>query len=227
MCGRMNVTDDPFVRRLTEALGIKGIVPKPAKDIAPAAKISIIREVDGKRYLHDALWWLCLDRNSLKPDYRYASFNSRSDKLNKQGSLAYIPFRESRCIIPASGFVEGLGDKKHYFHLTPDSSAIAFGGLYKEWLNRETGELQYSASIITLPAHPKLANIHPKSTPLMLDYENEALIASWLSERDNPPESLQFLLTPKLPHSLTVTPVDKPSTRRACGEPFHIEADAA
>jgi hypothetical protein len=29
--------------------------------------------------------------------------------------------------------------------------AIAFGGLYKESVNRNTGEIVYSASIITLP----------------------------------------------------------------------------
>ncbi len=82
------------------------------------------------------------------------------------------PFRTSRCIIPASGFVEGLGDKKTYFHIRPAESAIAFGGVYREWLNKVTGELVYSASIITLPPHQKLQAIHPKSLPLMLPWQD-------------------------------------------------------
>lgn len=227
MCGRINVTDDPFVKRLAEALGIKGIVPKASRDIAPGAKLSIVRNVDDKPAMHDALWWLCLDQNTLKPNYRYASFNSRSDKLNKSGSLAFRPYRESRCIIPASGFVEGLGDKKHYFHIKPVAGAIAFGGLYKEWLNKGTGELVYSASIITLPAHEKLRDIHPKSIPLMLPVSDTSLIRQWLDVKNAPISDFDSFLRPVIREDLIVTPVDKPSTRNPIGESFKIERDLA
>ena len=86
-----------------------------------------------ERRVSQAIWWLFLDRKTLKPDYRYASFNSRSDKLHKLQGISYTPYRESRCIIPASAFVEGLGDKKTYHMIELEGAAIAFGGLYREY----------------------------------------------------------------------------------------------
>ncbi len=42
--------------------------------------------------------------------------------------------------------------------------------------------LHYLASIITLPPVAKWANIHIRSTPLMLHYENKVLTAKWLNK---------------------------------------------
>ena len=227
MCGRMNVTDDPVTKALSEALGISGKRLNYSNDIAPGGKVSIVRDCSGNRLVNDALWWLFLDKDTLKPNYKYASFNSRSDKLNQPRSLAYQPFRSARCIIPASGFVEGLGDKKTYFHLRPEHSAIAFGGLYREWINHQTGELIYSTSIITLPPHKKLESIHPKSIPLMLPLKESGVIERWLDPNFKEVEAFNELLEPVIEQSMVVTPIDKPSKRNAIGEPFLIEKDAA
>ena len=114
MCGRFNVIDSPEIQWLCETLGINLTARHTSRDIAPGAKIAFVHEVGGERVVSDAIWWLLLDHQTLKPNYKYASFNSRSDKLNSKHGIAYIPYRQSRCIIPASAFVEGLGDKKTY-----------------------------------------------------------------------------------------------------------------
>lgn len=223
----MNVSDDPLTKALTEALGVSSSKVRKSRDIAPGATLSIVRDNGEARRIDDATWWLFLDDKTLKPNYKYASFNSRSDKLNTTRSLAYKPYREGRCIIPASGFVEGLGDKKTYFHLRPKDSAIAFGGLYKEWLNQGTGELIYSASIITLPPHDKLENIHPKSVPLMLPWKDEQLVSMWLDPAFTQVEVFNDLLVPKIREDVVVTPIDKPSKRNKIGDEYVIEKDAA
>ncbi|MEX1198245.1 MAG: SOS response-associated peptidase family protein [Pseudohongiellaceae bacterium] len=112
MCGRYNLTDSPEVRQLMEVVGVKLDGMRWSRDVSPASTISIVRESEDGRGLADATWWLLLDRDTLKPS-KYTSFNTRSDKLNTPRSAGYRPFRQSRCIIPASAFIEGLGDKRN------------------------------------------------------------------------------------------------------------------
>jgi putative SOS response-associated peptidase YedK len=114
MCGRFQLKSDKKTKALARSLQVSGALHY-ADDIAPGAQISIIGK---ESVIKTATWWLLLDSLSHKPNYKYASFNSRSDKLDQVGSLAYKPFRESRCIIPASAFVEGMGDKKTYTRLS-------------------------------------------------------------------------------------------------------------
>lgn len=154
MCGRFNLIDGPDVRALMASLGMPLYRQDELRfsgDIAPGSTISIIRHDSTDLVVADATWWLMLVPKTLKPDHRYASFNTRSDKLHTPRSLGYKPYRESRCIIPASAFIEGAGDKRTYHKIHFESHAIAFGGLYREWVHKETGEVACSASIITLP----------------------------------------------------------------------------
>lgn len=75
-------------------------------------------------------------------------------------------------MVPASYFIEGTGPKgqRVYHRIEPTDQAFALGGLYRTWLNRETGEVLYSCSVITLPPHVSdtWQAIHPKSTPFQI-----------------------------------------------------------
>ncbi len=225
MCGRFNLIDSPEIQWLCESLGISLHGRHSSRDIAPGSKIAIVHESGGERRVAEAIWWLFLDQQTLKPNYKYASFNSRSDKLDNKRGISYKPYRESRCIIPASAFVEGLGDKKTYLMIELEDSAIAFGGLYKEHLNRDTGEIVYSASIITLPPlSPQWDNIHPKSMPLMLDFENKELIDKWLDPDFHAIEEFESLLEPKVIKPMKVTRIGKPSKWDPIEEAFMIVA---
>ena len=223
MCGRFNVIDSPEIQWLCASLGISLTARHASRDIAPGGKIAIVHELGGERVVSDAIWWLLLDHQTLKPNYKYASFNSRSDKLHSKRGIAYTPYRQSRCVIPASAFVEGLSDKKTYHKIELEGSAIAFGGLYKQHLNRETGEIVLSASIITLPPlTPQWDEIHPKSMPLMLDFEDAALIARWLDPDNEDVEAFGQLLEPSVGKPMVVTRIDKPSKWNPIADSFMI-----
>lgn len=232
MCGRFNLIDSPEIQWLCETLGISlhgspaGSIDHFARgNIAPGSHIAIIHETAGERRVSEAIWWLFLDPESLKPNYKYASFNSRSDKLDNKRGISYRPYRESRCIIPASAFVEGLGDKKTYHMIELADSAIAFGGLYKAHLNQATGEMVYSASIITLPPlSPQWDAIHPKSMPLMLDFENKELVDKWLDPEFHDVEEFAELLQPKVQKTMKVTRIGKPSKWDPIEDSFLIVA---
>ena len=227
MCGRFNLIDDPLTQLLCEQLGLfdQQSSLRFSDDIPPASTISIVGQDQTGRGVADANWWLLQTKTDegYKAHYQYASFNSRSDKLNQPRAIAYKPFRESRCIIPASSFVEG--QDKRYYHLKPTDSAIAFGGLYKTWVNEQTGEFRYSASIITLPGHDKFEHIHRKSLPLMLPTDDKALIDAWLDPNFQQVEAFDDLLKPRLRVPFEATPIDKPSKRNPIGLTEHIEPD--
>jgi putative SOS response-associated peptidase YedK len=223
VCGRFNLIDSPEIQWLCASLGISLSAHHSSRDIAPGGSIAIVHEGDGERKVSEAVWWLLLDHATLKPNYKYASFNSRSDKLFSKRAIAYQPFRKSRCLIPASAFVEGLGDKKTYHKIELENSAIAFGGLYKEYINRETGEMVYSASIITLPPLlPQWQDIHPKSMPLMLDFEDEELVAKWLDPNFDVVEDFAALLEPTVSKPMKVTKIDRPSKWIPIADSFMI-----
>ena len=223
MCGRFNLIDSPQVQWLCKALGIELYDEHASRDIAPGSDIAIVHERSGERAVSTATWWLFLDNETLKPNYKYASFNSRSDKLSSKRALAYKPFRESRCLIPASAFIEGLGDKKTYHMIELEDSAIAFGGLFKEYLNKESGEVIYSVSIITLPPlSPQWDEIHPKSLPLMIDFEDEDLVSRWLDPSNQDVERFEALLEPTVLKPMKITKIDKPSRWNPIAESFMI-----
>lgn len=230
MCGRLNVTDSALTIGLLISLGIDlNLQPlthplRTGRFIRATNKISIVLENAGKRQLQDAIWWLLLEQSpeGFKPN-QYTSFNTRYDKLNTKGSAGFIPYRKQRCIIPATGFgeTEVVEGKSKYTDFIGDQ-ALAFGGLYRTWLDKSTGELIHSCSIITLPPHLKLMPYHTKAMPLMLPTQS---FDAWLSSSE---EVGQFdaLLKPRLQTGLTAIPIDKPSTHQEIGERIYIVADA-
>jgi len=227
MCGRLNVIDDQGVIDLCGQLGISlrdQVMPlRTSRFVRATNKISIVLEESGQRRLQDAVWWLLLENKdgAWRPS-QYTSFNTRYDKLNVKGSAGYSAFRTQRCIIPASGFgeTEVVNGKSHYTDFI-SQTGIAFGGLYRTWLNKETGEFTYSCSVITLPPHPKLMQYHTKASPLMLtanEYDN------WLSPTKNI-EQFEYLRKPKIPINLTALPIDRPSTFKQIGPLIDITSD--
>ena len=73
-------------------------------NIAPTESVPIIFEKQGKRECHLARWWLTPGWSS-GPDTKFSMFNARAENL--ETSRAYKgPYHHSRCIIPASSFIE-------------------------------------------------------------------------------------------------------------------------
>lgn len=221
MCGRYNLNDTQQVRHLLSQLGVADQQIRFSADISPAAHISIVRQLGSQRVISTAIWWLMLDPETGKPT-KYTSFNSRSDKLNSTRSIACKPYRETRCIIPASAFIEGLGDSKTYHKIELEGQAIAFGGLYREWCSKETGEIVIGASIITLGRLVQWQNIHPDSMPLILPVDQTEVINAWLAPDVNDVERFEPLLEPGIRIPQRITPIDRPSKWNPIGDSYVI-----
>jgi len=230
MCGRLNVVDNPALIELIEGLGIQLWSSqllfgrfKRATD-----RISIVRSRDGGRILDDAIWWLLLEpcEQGFKPS-KYTSFNTRYDKLNQPRSAGFHAYRQSRCVIPVVGFGESeFVNKKplHYHDFVAEEGALLMGGLYREWVNRKTGETTLSCSVITVPPHPKLTPYHAKSSPLIMP-QDTVLLDAWLEQSVQDTAQFNFLLEPHIPSNLRVFQIDKPSLHNTLKDKGIVTAD--
>jgi len=221
MCGAYNIINHPFVDNLTEFFAVPKCQPRGWANCG--SDVEIIIQQDGENQLRTALWWLLLQKKDgvLKPS-QYTSFNSRY----KSGGFSTSnkrPFKYSRCIIPARGFVEGMNKKYHY--LEPVDQPIAFGGLYKRWHTDEGEAL--SCSIITIDPHPKFDNIHKKAMPLMLPVDEAEVLEAWLDPDVHDADQFLPYFQPNLRTDFTVTPLQKWRSFAASGESFIIPADTS
>jgi putative SOS response-associated peptidase YedK len=217
MCGRFNATFDSGVKKLYTSLKINKVIDNPIdkRFVKAANTVSIIRENNNCRVVENAIWWLLLDQTDtgFTPS-KYTSFNTRSDKLNTPRSAGYQAYRHSRCVIAVKGFGETeFKNKKplHYFDMEAQSGGILLGGLCRDWIHRKTGEVKTSCSVITLPAHDKLTQIHSKAMPLILP-QDEKIIDRWLDSSCTNVEQFTSLLQPHIPQNLIAQQIDKPIT---------------
>lgn len=87
-----------------------------------------------------------------------------------------------RCILPVSGFFEWrqLNNKKYpYFIKMENQEIFSLACVYDTWLNKSTGEVKNTFSIITTPANELMEKIHnvKKRMPLILKLSDEK---TWL-----------------------------------------------
>ena len=93
-----------------------------------------------------------------------------------------------RCLVIADGFYEwrwldsaGKNKQKHLISLK-DNELYAYGGIYSEWVDVNTGEIVNSYSIVTTEANPLVGEIHKKKRmPIILKKEDEI---SWLNGKE-------------------------------------------
>lgn len=91
--------------------------------------------------------------------------------------------RQKRCMVLVDGFYEWrtIGKQKYPYYIhTKDNEPFAFGGIYNDWVNKETGEIINTFSIITTEANQLMAKIHNVKLrmPLILPREIEQ---DWLN----------------------------------------------
>lgn len=229
MCGYLgNVIDDPLLKilDLLEAPGLADVV-RNIVGAGPASSIDIITHRGGELRVDRATWWLLLEPvpgGGFKPS-KFTSFNTRADKLHTPRGGGYHAYRHSRCILPATYIVEGEGPKgaRRYHRIQQTQHQFALGGLHREWVDKSSGEITRSCSLITLPPHPAWHEIHSKSTPLFLPPE-PALLHRWLSPEVTDVAEFEPLLQPAFPEPLRCVPVERPSRQVPVGEEFTLPA---
>lgn len=119
--------------------------------------------------------------------------NARIETINTKPSFRNII--NNRCIIPANGFYEWQwldpkGKNKQKYLLTINQNDIfGFAGLYSEWVNKNTGEIFKTFTILTMVANDLMSQIHntKKRMPVIIkpEYEHKWLLDNQIELNNN------------------------------------------
>ncbi|MBD3647704.1 MAG: SOS response-associated peptidase [Pseudomonadales bacterium] len=201
MCGRFNVISDPLNRLIVEITG-RGFELEDQFNIAPTEQIPVlIRDDEGDWDVRNMRWWL-VPNWAKEPDQKYAMYNARSENLGRSRAFRE-PFRERRCIIPASGYYEWTreGKAKVPWYIEPaEQDGFAFAGLWDRW--RGDDRVIESCTIVTTAAPDSIRNIHDRM-PVQLTMDE---VARWVHSTADA-DDLTPLLVSSLRMPLRLTPV--------------------
>lgn len=200
MCGRYNITDDPYTQALLEELGID-VRLETRYNVAPTEQVPVIRQQDGGYALSEMRWWL-IPGWVKEPGTRYSMFNARAETLNESPAFR-APFRHQRCILPASSFIEWHTEdgSKQPWLIRPIDRAIAFAGIWDHWGRGDESIL--SCCIITCDAVDGFRRIHNRMPVMLRDDQYRR----WL-DPDTDTADLMPYLQPQLPGDFELWPID-------------------
>lgn len=119
------------------------------------------------------------------------AINARAETLTEKTSFRKL-LNSKRCLVPADGFFEWQKTdhgKVPYRILLKDEDTFSFAGLWDEWLDKSTGELLHTYTIITTEANDLVKPIHDRM-PVILSPEAEEL---WLDSHESQEELLSLL----------------------------------
>lgn len=131
--------------------------------------------------------WGLLPSWAKDKDFRTNTLNAKIETLKEKPSFRNI--LNHRCLIFADGFYEWqwLDDKgknkQKYLITVPENEVFAFAGLWSNWLDKNTGEILHTYTIITREANELMSKIHntKKRMPFVLPKKDEK---DWLLGKD-------------------------------------------
>lgn len=144
-------------------------------NIAPSQYVGAVKFDNGEKQFANLKWGL-IPFWSKDDSFASKLINARSETLAEKASFREA-YKTRRCLIPTNGFYEWEatenGKQPHLF-LLPDTPVFGFGGLWEEWLDKETGELVETCTIITTQANTLLQKIHDRMPVIIRhdDYRN-------------------------------------------------------
>jgi putative SOS response-associated peptidase YedK len=126
---------------------------------------------------------------------RIKTFNAKAETLTEKPSFRSA-VKSKRCLVICKGFFEWQSrpyEKIPHFIQMKTGEPFAFAGLYDNWLDPETGEVQDTFTIITTTASPLLAQIHntKKRMPVVLP---KTLEREWIDPDRSLDKALELLV---------------------------------
>lgn len=197
MCGRFILTVD--LARILESFDAHFNERRdfaPRYNIAPTQEIPVI--VSDSTSLRSLQWmrWGLIPSWSKPPAKGTGLTNARAESAAEKPSFR-SPFRERRCIIPASGFYEwqkiGKGKIPHLIEVV-DQPVFAMAGLWDQWRVRDlagslTGEILETCTILTVEAVHELQWLHHRMPRILSPHE----IEKWLNPATDPKALEQWI----------------------------------
>ena len=190
MCGRYASTLPPEqMAELFRLLNTLDVIPR--YNIAPTQPVAAIWEAHGRREAHFARWGLV--PGWVKDPREFPLLvNARVETMVDKPAFRNA-VRNTRCIIPASGYYEWHTNpdktKQPYYITMADGEPMALAGLYSTWSGPD-GEEVDTVATITVPTNGQLAPIHDRMPAVL---RGEA-IEQWLDASMGAREAAQLAL---------------------------------
>lgn len=139
--------------------------------------------------------------------------HNKADDRQYNGAMGIISkpafrqvIRSKRCLVIADAVIEGPKTEKlkkpYLIYMREKNRPFAMAGVWDSWVNKETGEVTSSFSIITTVANELLHKIGHHRSPVILTQDNEQ---RWLS--DAPLSEITSMLHPYPAEELNAYPI--------------------
>jgi putative SOS response-associated peptidase YedK len=176
MCNRYVSPDQAAIERFWH-IGGRNPPRWWAPDVYPRAQGPFIRAADDVPELAVGQWGL-IPFFAKAANLPYSTNNARSEELAAKPTFRDPWKRGQRCIIPAVSFDEPCwetGKNVWWRFRRADGALWGLAGLWNTWLDKATGELVESYTMLTLnaDAHPLMRRMHKPEPDLPPDAQDK------------------------------------------------------
>ncbi len=195
----LRMTDDDY-------LEILKTLPEKA---VPRTTAPVLHLENGKRTL-ESMQFSLIPKWSKESKVKFATHNARLETIDEKPTFKDA-FRKHHCIVPMTGFIEALytgelAGNMVEFHPT-QPVLLQAAGIWDEWVDKKTGEVLRSYTIVTHEPIPYVEQMGHDRTPIFLESSDAE---AWInSEGEEASQLKSFLLSKKYKPKLTTT-VERP-----------------
>jgi len=178
----------------------------PRYNIVPTQPIIAIAEQEGRRTAELFRWGFVPAWVKDPKDFPLL-INARAETMGEKPAFRNA-VRNSRCIVPASGYYEWMkgadGKRQPYYITSAETGTMAFAGLYSTWSGPD-GEEVDTVCVVTVEPNLEISGVYDRM-PVVLRGE---AVDSWLNTRDVDAKAAIALALPPPPGTMKFHPVGK------------------
>ena len=154
----------------------------PRYNITPTQPIIVVLERQGKRTT-ELFRWGFVPGWVKDPREFSLLINARAESMTEKPSFRDA-VRNSRCIIPATGYYEWMtgadGVRRPYYIESNETGTMAFAGLYSTWAG-PNGEEVDTVCIVTVDPNLEISGVYDRMPAIL---RGQDAIDAWLNTRD-------------------------------------------
>lgn len=161
--------------------------------------------------------------NNYNEAKQYANtLNARAEDIFDKTSYKGL-IQSNRCLVWINGFYENQHPDNYttneYFINHISGLPFTLGGIYNQWIDKETGELYNTCSIVTTPANTLMSEIHNTQQRMPLIIES-SVRQDWLGNLTR--EEITYLMQPLKDGRLTAR-ITSSKTKKRKNNPLQGE----
>jgi putative SOS response-associated peptidase YedK len=174
--------------------------PPPSWNVAPTRQVvAVTTSKDGATRRLETLKWGLVPSWAKDPKIGNRMINARAETLTSSNAYRKA-FGTRRCILPADGYYEWLGQpkdgprrtsKRPFYYWAASGEPLALGGLWEVWYDAGQRPL-YTCTIVTTEPNELAAQVHDRM-PLLLP---PAVWDRWLAPEPLSPDEAAAILVP-------------------------------